>query len=517
MSTYYSECPQRGTAVGLVPRLARVLFFALVSLVGPATSTRAQTPPEEPQAVSFASDVRPILRKHCVGCHQPAKPLGAYDMTSYATLVAGGESDSPAIVAGDVAESYLVDQITPDAAGLAEMPKGRPSLSPEEVDRITQWVAAGAVNDAPVEAGPRYTADNPPQYKLPPIITALAFSRDGELLAVSGHHEVLLHHPDGSGLVARLVGLSERIESIAFSPDGKYLAVAGGLPGRLGELQIWDVAERKLALSHTVTFDTLYGASWSPDSRLVAFGCGDATVRAIQVDTGEQVFFQGAHNDWVLDTVFSNDGTHLVSASRDMTLKLTVVETERFVDNITSITPGALKGGIHAVDRHPQRDELVVGGADGIPKLYRMHRLTKRVIGDDSNLIRGYPAMPGRIFAVAFHPAGTQFAAASSLDGRGEVRLYPVPEDSSLPEELKPILEKTSTSRSAEEAAQVEEYLTREVDPLLSLPGEHGSVYALAFNADGSRMATAGLDGVVRVYATADGSLITEFVPVPLQ
>ena len=32
-------------------------------------------------------------------------------------------------------------------------------------------------------------------------------------------------------LVARLVGMSERIESVAFSPDGAALAVAGGSPG----------------------------------------------------------------------------------------------------------------------------------------------------------------------------------------------------------------------------------------------------------------------------------------------
>ena len=44
-----------------------------------------------------------------------------------------------------------------------------------------------------------------------------------------------------------------------------------------------------------------------------------------------------------------------------MTAKLTEVATERFVDNVTSITPGALQGGIHAVARHPDRDEVVIG------------------------------------------------------------------------------------------------------------------------------------------------------------
>ena len=53
----------------------------------------------------------------------------------------------------------------------------------------------------------------------------------------------------------------------------------------------------------------------------------------------------GSHNDWALDTVFSVDGSHLISVGRDMAAKLTEVATQRFVDNITSITPGRSRGG----------------------------------------------------------------------------------------------------------------------------------------------------------------------------
>src|SRR6202035_4168872 len=113
---------------------------------------------------------------------------------------------------------------------------------------------------------------------------------------------------DGSGLLARLVGLAERVQSLAFSPDGKSLAVAGGSPGRFGEVQVWDVAKKKLRYSVSVTFDTLYGVSWSPDNETIAFGCADNSIRAIDAGTGKQILFQGAHADWVLGTVFSQDG-----------------------------------------------------------------------------------------------------------------------------------------------------------------------------------------------------------------
>jgi hypothetical protein len=46
------------------------------------------------------------------------------------------------------------------------------------------------------------------------VITALRFSPDGQLLAVSGNREVLLHRADGSGLVKRL-----RAKPIASCPS----------------------------------------------------------------------------------------------------------------------------------------------------------------------------------------------------------------------------------------------------------------------------------------------------------
>src|SRR5262249_56580582 len=138
--------------------------------------------------------------------------------------------------------------------------------------------------------------------------------------------------------------------------------------------------------------------SWSHDGNKIAFGCSDNTLRAIDANTGQQILYQGAHSDWVLATAFSRESEYIASVSRDRSMKLTEVATQRFIDNITSITPGALKGGLLAMARNPRKDstkvkntavgtdttekyydELVVGGADGTPRLYKMHRTTKRV------------------------------------------------------------------------------------------------------------------------------------------
>ena len=437
-------------------------------------------------------------------------------MTAFDRMLKGGESDDSAIVPGKPGESHLVEQITPKD-GKAEMPQGKPPLSAGEIELITRWIGEGASDDTPQNAQARYDMEHPPEYTRLPVIPALAFSPDGSLLAVAGFHEVLLWKSDGSELVGRLVGLSERVESLAFSPDGEKLAVTGGRPARMGEVQVWAVAKRKLVLSVPITYDTVYGVSWSPDGTKIAFGCADNTVRAIDSKTGQQVLFSGSHNDWALDTVFSVDGAHLMSVGRDMAAKLTEVATQRFVDNITSITPGALKGGLGAVARHPKRDEIVIGGSDGEPKLYRVFRQTVRVIGDDSNLIREFPPLPGRIYSVAISNDGKRIAAGSSLDGKGEVSIYGYEFDTSYPDEIKAINSKVVTARSAEQVAKLDKYHKDGVKQIANLKVQEGGIYAVAFRPDGKVLAAAGADGLVRLLNPESGSLVKRFAPVTLK
>jgi WD40 repeat protein/mono/diheme cytochrome c family protein len=499
---------------------------ALLTLALPMASTATAAdgkpgdkakPAASAARVSYDKQVRPILQAHCQGCHQPAKAGGAYVMTAFNSMLKGGESGMAAIVPGKPGESHLVELIMPQG-GKAEMPQNKPPLADSEIALVSQWIAQGASDDSPKNPGRRYDMEHPPEYSRLPVIPAVAFSPDGSLLAVAGFHEALLWKADGSEPVGRLVGLSERVESLAFSPDGKRLAVTGGLPARMGEVQVWDVAKRKLLLSTSITYDTIFGASWSPDGTKIAFGCTDNTVRAIDAKTGAQVLFLGAHNDWAQDTVFSADGSHLISVGRDMTAKLTEVATQRFVDNITSITPGALKGGLAAVARHPKRDEIVVGGSDGEPKLYRVFRQTTRVIGDDSNLIREFPALPGRIHSVAVSGDGKRVAAGSSLDGSsGEVAVYSYEFDTAYPENIKAIQSKVVTARSPEENAAVEAYHKAGVKQIAHVKVAQGGVYSVAFRPDGKILAAAAGDGMIRLINPETGAIVKEFAPVTVK
>lgn len=478
-----------------VPAIAWTLLTALAV---PICASEPTTPPVG--KVSYYKDVRPIFQQHCQGCHQPAKANGAYVMTDFASMTKAGDSGKRGVVPGKPDASHLVALIRTQN-GKAEMPKNKEPLKPVEVDQIAKWISEGANDDTPASAKTTSVdADHPPVYHAAPVVTSVAFSPDGALLAVAGYHEILLHKVDGSGRVGRLVGMSERIQSIAFSPDGKRLAAAAGAPGRWGEVQVWDVDKRRLKLSAPVSIDTLYGISWSPDGTTLAFGCADNTVRAIDAETGKQTLFMGTHSDWAIGTVFSRDGKHLVSVSRDMTMKLTEVATQQFVDNVTSITPGALKGGLMALDIRPVTakkttkvptddgggiekayDEVVVGGSDGVPRLYKLHRETKRVIGDDANKIREYAAMIGRVTSVQFDKEGKRVVAASGLDGKGMVRVYDA---------------ETGKAIDCEKVT--------------------GPVYAAAWRPDGKVVASAGFDGKVWLHDPTTGKLVKEFVAVPL-
>ncbi len=498
-------------------KLAAFSAWIVLLAASNAGVLRAQdTPKKVPDKVSFYKDIRPIFQSHCQGCHQPAKARGDYIMTAFDKLLAGGDSGKKAIVPGHPDQSYLLETITP-VKGKANMPEGRPALDPSDIEMVKRWIVQGAQNDTPASAARTYDMEHPPVYTHAPVIASLDYSPDGKVLAVAAFHEVLLVEPDSGKLLGRLVGLSERIQAVRFSPDGARLAVSGGQPGRMGEVQVWDVAKRKLKLSVPITFDTVFGVSWSPDGSKIAFGCTDNTLRAVDAQNGEQVLFQGGHNDWVLDTFFTVDGSHVVSASRDMSVKLTELATQRLVDNVTSITPGALKGGVQALARHPKMNLFVAGGADGMPRIYRTVRETARMIGDDANLIGDLFPLVGRVFSVRFSADGKRIVAGSSLDGKGEVMVCTYDHTEDVPAPIKAIMGKVPGTRNPAEKKALADYRDKGIRLLSRVPLDMSGVFAVAFRPDGNFVTTAGYDGMIRHFDAATGKLVKQFNPAPVQ
>src|SRR5207253_2103917 len=221
--------------------------------------------------------------------------------------------------------------------------------------------------------------------------------------------------------------------------------------------------------------------SWSTDSKLIAFGCPDNTVRAIEASSGKQVLQMGSHSDWVMSTTFSVKGDHVISCGRDMSVKLTELAAQRFVDNVTSITPGALKGGVLALATHPEFEQIVAGGSDGLPKVYRIFREIKREIGDDAQFIADLFPMQGRVFSVRFSADGKRIVCGSGLDRAGEVLVCSYDYTNDVPSELRKIMGRVPGQRKPEDQKQLEDYKKQGIREIARVAVPQSAIYSVAF------------------------------------
>jgi WD40 repeat protein/mono/diheme cytochrome c family protein len=414
---------------------------------------------------SYFREIRPVLLHNCQGCHQPNLKSSNLDLTTYKSLSTGGKhGPAPGLLV-----PYLTGEMKP------QMPLGMPPLTPDQIDLVRSWVASGGKDDTPEEMRETVTPGAPTVYSLPPVLTALAFSPDGKMLAVSGNHEILLHTLDGSEPPKRLPGMSERILSLAFSKDGSLLVAGGGTPSRFGEVQFWDLPAGKLRRSVMITGDTVFGISLSPDATRAAAGCTDNSVRILDTASGSELNKMGAHENWVLGTVFSVDGKRVVSVGRDGAAKLTDTGSGAFQENVN-----LLRGPLAAVARHPARDIVVIGGEDRVAYVYLMDRPKNMKIADDTTLIRKLERQNGVIAALAWSPDGSRIAVAGAAP---EVNVY-----------------------DADTGARV-----------AACAGHSAGIYSVAFSPDSATLATGGFDGTVRLYDAATGILKKSFVPVPLE
>ena len=423
------------------------------------------------EPVSYYRQIVPVFKRSCNGCHHPAKMKGDLDLTTHAAILKGGKHGAILDLKNAV-KSTLLEEITGEEPS---MPKEGDPLSKDEVALIERWIAEGAKDDTPPEKQNPYKLAAPPKYSVPAVVSSMAMSPNGEVLAVAGYHEVLLHKSDGSELIGRLVGESPKVESLAFSGDGKLLAISAGAPAVFGEVQIWDVAGKKQLLAKRIALDSAYGISFSPDNTRIACGGADKSVRILNVSDGKELVKFDNHSDWVFRTTFTLDGKRLLSGSRDSAMKLINVENGQFIDDINKLLEPVL-----CFSRHPKEDQIAYGGELGNARIYKISDNQGRTAANnDKNLVKEFERQPGPVYSIAFSPDGGQVA----IGGTGsEVKIY-----------------KTDGARTA------------------TLKGHEGAVFTIAWHPSKPEILTAGYEGKVRIFNSTNSEPIKTFVPFPIE
>src|SRR5947207_9946237 len=163
----------------MVSTMRRMAVFAFSSIFVAFSS--AQEP------VSFYRQISPILARQGVGCHQGPSRQADLSLASYKDVQTGGRKGS--VLAATPEKSLLISYLTGESK--PQMPFGGKPLPDDQIDLIRRWIREGAKNDSTSDA-PATVPTGPIVYHAPPVITALAISPDGQTLAISRYHAILL-------------------------------------------------------------------------------------------------------------------------------------------------------------------------------------------------------------------------------------------------------------------------------------------------------------------------------------
>ncbi|XP_039292627.1 notchless protein homolog 1 isoform X2 [Nilaparvata lugens] len=146
-----------------------------------------------------------------------------------------------------------------------------------------------------------------------------------------------------------LPGHSEAVISVAFSPDSKHLASGSGDT----TVRFWDILTQ--TPSHTCRGhkNWVLCIAWSPDSTRVASGCKNGVIRVWDVETGQPIGNQiNAHKAWVTaiswEPYHSNpECRYFASSSKDASIKIWDAVLGQIVRQLSSHTSSvtALKWG----------------------------------------------------------------------------------------------------------------------------------------------------------------------------
>lgn len=446
--------------VGRAPR-SRIVVAVLTTCCALVVLTLALREGAAQGKPTFAQHVAPIIQEKCVVCHNHSNRSGGLSLETYAEMMNGGRRGA-LIVAGKSSESLLVKFI--DGAVQPRMPLGD-RLSDAEIKAIKDWIDAGASGPASeVIANPpaaEMTGSKPKIPDLKPLtpvraaVSSLAFSGDGQRLALGGYREVELFDAAMKS-TAKLAGCAGQVRALAFSPDGRWLAAAGGKPAQFGEVKIFSVADGKEVASLHGHRDNIFAVAFSPDGKMLATCSYDKLIKLWDAATGKELRTLKDHTEAVFDIVFSPDGRLLASASADRTVKIWETATGQRLYTLNDALDA-----LNTVAFHPSGKYVAAAGADRVIRVWELGE-------KEGRQVRALIAHEDAINKIAYSPDGRLIASTGA--------------------------DKVIQLRQADTLTEVRVF---EQQP--------DWIFAMAFSPDGQRLAVGRYDGSAMSYDLATG------------
>jgi WD40 repeat protein len=351
------------------------------------------------------------------------------------------------------------------------------------------------------------TGQESPQFvKVEPIVTAVAGSPDGKLLASGNHRgnaQVLSGRTGKRG--AFLKGSDGPVSALAFSPEGKTLAVAG----TSGPVRLWDVATGKLlrSLSGGVGFRSLV---FSPDGKFLATGDRVGTVRILHVETGRAVRSCPGHAGIIGGLAFTPGGETLYTADSGA-VRVWETGLGQFKGDPVTWRPAPAQernpqpghaGAMVSVGFTPDGRTFLTTGLDH--RLLRWDTATGRFLGEGKdfagrpNLFSAF-LLPGGRAVLAVELDGT-LALCDPVTGK-ELRR------GRFPKESPDVLAVSPAGRLLAVASAFDHHIhlfdASTLRPLRRWAAHHDGITGLAFGPDGKSLASLSADRTLRVWDVA--------------
>ena len=247
-------------------------------------------------------------------------------------------------------------------------------------------------------------------------VDVLTFSEDGKTLASVGSSRGIWFYvwDVNTGLeVSRFKGQQNSINSgaLAISPNHRFFASADG-----NSVFLWDMLTR--TLKHTIEEDddSAWTLAFSPDSKTLADG--RTTIRLWDVATGNQTFRLDGHTRKVDALTFSSDGKTLASGDADGGIRLWNIAADGDQFTLSRLL-GAVKGkrlsDSRTLTEHKRSIEALAFTADGTTLVSASRDTTMRLWDVDTG--NWHAMMEGHtepIKALGFLEDGKTLASGSS-------------------------------------------------------------------------------------------------------